>query len=295
MTLTTIADEMYTDQPQEVLYHYTSLKALLEIVESGCLFATDISFFSDAAEMKHTANLFRIYISQRIESGAGNSKLLLQLREWVSERLTRGHSQFVVSFTKNGNLLSQWRSYCPHGKGVSIGFSPNVILHCASSMAFRVGRCIYDNTRQKEIIEEIISQIEELGAKRDENLDASKRHPSQSFHDIFVEIEDDLLRVAALMKHGKFSEEQEWRVVSPVTKNYVLAPIKYREGRSMLIPYMDFRLRNTSNDPFPLDSAFLGPTPSVNNSMSSLSQYLSKYKANPRNGVHYCDIPYREH
>lgn len=115
------------------MYHYTSLKALTEIVASGCLYATDIRFFSDAAEMKHTADILRIYIAQRIESQTPHSKLLSQLREWVSERLTGGHMQLVVSFTANGNLLSQWRSYCPHGKGVSIGFRPEVVFQIATA------------------------------------------------------------------------------------------------------------------------------------------------------------------
>lgn len=295
MSITQLTDASYAEQPTEVLYHYTSLKALTEIVASGCLYATDIRFFSDAAEMKHAADILRIYIAQRIESQTSHSKLLSQLQEWVSERLTGGHMQFVVSFTANGNLLSQWLSYCPHGKGVSIGFCPEVVSQIATAQGFRVGRCVYDNGIQRSLVENILTQIEHLAEIRGENTDPTKRHPSQSFHDVFEEVEEDLLRIAALLKHGKFDEEQEWRAVSPITKNYVQAPIKYREGRSMLIPFIEFYLRIDPNGQLPLDHVFLGPTPSVGNSITSLSRFLSKYRANPKRGVTYCQIPYREH
>jgi hypothetical protein len=32
------------------------------------------------------------------------------------------------SFRANGNLLSQWRGYSVHGKGVSLGFDPATIV-----------------------------------------------------------------------------------------------------------------------------------------------------------------------
>lgn len=252
MSIAQLAEDLYAEQPKEVLYHYTSLGALTKIVASGCLYATDIGFFSDAAEMKHAANILRIHIAQRIETHVSNSKLLSQLRDWVSERLPGGHMQFVVSFTANGNLLSQWRSYCPHGRGVSIGFRPEVISQAAGAQGFRIGRCVYDGGAQRSLVEKVLTQIETLAQRRGENTDASKRHPSQSFHDVFEEVEGDLLRIAALLKHGKFDEEQEWRAVSPITTNYVQSPIKYREGRSMLIPYIEFSLRADASGQRPI-------------------------------------------
>lgn len=140
MSIAQFAEELYAEQPKEVLYHYTSLGALTKIVASGCLYATDIGFFSDAAEMKHAANVLRMHIAKRIEAQTSHSRLLSQLGDWISERLTGGHMQFVVSFTANGNLLSQWRSYYPHGRGVSIGFRPEVISQAAAAQGFRIGR-----------------------------------------------------------------------------------------------------------------------------------------------------------
>lgn len=295
MSIAQLTEKLYAEQPTEALYHYTSLGALMKIVESGCLHATDISFFSDSAEMRHAAEILRIYVSQRIEAQNQKSNLFSQFREWVSERIGGGHMQFVVSFTANGNLLSQWRSYCPHGRGVSIGIRSEIICDAAAAQSFRVGKCIYDNKAQRDIAEAIISEVEKLAEIRGENTDSSKRHPSQSFHGVFEELEEDLLRIAALLKHGKFNEEQEWRAVSPIISNYVNSPIKYREGRTMLIPFIELSLRAQGSTQIPFEHVYLGPTPNIGNSMTSLSRYLSKYGANPSQGVTYCQIPYRQH
>lgn len=295
MSITHLADALYAEPPEDLLYHYTSLEALTKIVESGCLYATDVQFFSDASERKHTADILRGQIARQKGVRSSNSTMLSQLLVWVSERLTRGHMQFVASFSTDGNLLSQWRSYCPQGKGVSIGFRPEVIIQAARAQEFHIGKCIYDGGRQQELAKSILSKIEEAAERLAENTDTSKRHPSQSFHDVFEEVEGDLLRIAALIKHESFNEEKEWRVVSSIITDYVQAPIKYREGRSMLIPFIEFSLRANAADPLPFEHVILGPTPNPDSSQTSLSRFLSKYGANPKNGVLYCQIPYREH
>jgi len=286
--------EMYAERPTRVLYHYTSLSGLMGIVDSKSLYATDIRYFNDAAEMAHTANLLRLEIARRIEQQGAPTMLLGQFREWVSDRLTNGHMQFVASFTANGNILSQWRGYTPKGQGVSIGFRPDVLRKCADDQTFGMGRCRYEPKEQQEIAKSILSAVEALAEQQGENLDPSKRHPSNSFHDVFEEIEGDLLRVAALLKHPAFKEEEEWRIVSPITSNYVETPICYRGGQSMLMPYMLFELPQADDRALAIEHVFLGPTPNVNQSMLSLSRYLSKYGANPRNGLMYCQIPYRD-
>ncbi len=294
MTLSKEMIELYAERPTKLLYHYTSLTGLMGIVESKSLYATDIRFFNDAAEIQHTANLLRYEIARRLDQYGSNTKLLNQLQQWVSDRLTNGHMLFVVSFTASGNLLSQWRGYCQKGKGVSIGFRPEDVKVHSEQQFFRIGRCRYDIKEQHKLATNIVNAIETLAEERGENLNPSKRHPSNSFHDIFEEVEADLLSIAALLKHPGFKEENEWRAVSTVTTNYIEAPICYREGASMLIPYVRFLLPKTPNGALAVEQVFLGPTPNVHQSATSLSRFLSKYNANPRIGLTYCQIPYRE-
>lgn len=293
MNISDVAQGLYEEKPSDTLYHYTSLSGLIGIVEESRLRATDIRFFNDAAEMTHTANLLRHAIALRQETSGANLRLLSQLQEWLADRLTNGHMLYVACFTTNGNLLSQWRSYCPPEKGVSVGFSPTKLLPWAAQRSFQVGRCVYDPQKQREIAGNILHAIEELAEIRGEITDHSRRHPLNSFHDVFEEVEGDLIRIAALLKHPSFLEEQEWRFVSPVVTNYVDAPIEYREGASMLIPFVEFLLPSAPGRRIDIDRVVLGPTPNANGSMTSLSRYLSKKGSSPTTGVFYCQIPYR--
>ena len=288
-----LAQKLYAERPEHTLYHYTSLDGVRGIVDTGSLRATEIRYFSDAAEMKHAGDQLCSVISFREILEGDGSTLLDQLRAWLSHRLTAGHQLYVGCFTANGNLLSQWRSYCPTAKGISLGFNAAKLCATATRQSWQVGKCIYDPEKQKEIVNTILNEIERLAKERGENTDPAKRHPANSFHDVFEKIETDLLRVAALLKHPAFHEEEEWRIVSPAVTNYVTTPIEYREGPSMLVPFMKFQLPEAPDRRLDMDHVFLGPTPNSNISMDSLSNYLSKNGASPRQGLHYCGIPYR--
>ena len=180
------------------------------------------------------------------------------------------------------------------GKGVSLGFNPNYILQCAKSQSFQVGRCIYEPADQLNLIKQVVDAVEVLAEKHGENADKAKRQTSQSYYDIFEKIESDLLRIAAILKHPSFQEEEEWRMVSPVITDYVTSPVLFREGTSMLVPYFEFRLTPGQNESIVMEHIFLGPTPNISLSMNSLALYLSKKGIKPKEGISYCQIPYRQ-
>ena len=294
MAIKDITDALYAASPDKTLYHYTSFMGLLGIIRSQSFWASDIRYFNDASEMKHTADLLRNEISRRLEQEEGNSKLLIQFRDWISHRISDGHMIFVTSLTANGNLLSQWRGYCPLGKGVSVGFKPDTIFTCASKQSFSIGKCIYDRNTQNITIKQIIQEIEILAATMGENTNLSKRPPTHSYYDIFEAVEADLLRIAAILKHPSFEEEEEWRAVSPVLTNYVQSPIEYREGISMLIPYIEFSLVPEDESTMVIHHVFLSPTPNNNLSMSSLSRFLAKKGVSPKEGITACQIPFHQ-
>ena len=200
---------------------------------------------------------------------------------------------FVISFTANGNLLSQWRFYCQNGKGVSFGFSPKNLVASAQQQSFQIGQCIYDIKQQKGLITDLLNHIEMLAKEQGENTDTGKRHPSQSFHDVFESVELYLLKFSALMKNPHFQEEQEWRLISDIFPNYEEAPIDYREGHSFLIPYIKFNLPEAKDRAIDIEAVNLGSTPNIDIAMQSISMFLSKRHASPRQGIYNSGVPYR--
>jgi hypothetical protein len=286
--ISNITEQLYAEIPEETLYHYTTFRGLLGIVGSHTLWASDVRYMNDSAELKHTADLIRTEISRRIAAGHPDPQLLNRFLDWVKHRITNGHMLFGASFRANGNLLSQWRGYGGVGKGVSMGFSPGYILRCAAQQGFRIGRCIYRPERQRQLIGQVLDTVEQEAASTAPGGD------SAAHHQVFARIESDLLRIAAVLKHPSFQEEEEWRLVSPVITDYMDAPVLFREGTSMLVPYIEFRFLPEDGRGICLEHVYLGPTAHQNISMNSLKLLLRKQGIAPRRGISYCQIPYRQ-
>ena len=285
-----ITRQLFAATPTETLYHYTSLSGLLGIVDSRVLRASDIRYMNDSAELRHTIDLLNTHVTQRIIAGVDNPVLLEQFLEWLSHRVIGGSLLMGASFRANGNLLSQWRGYSAHGKGVSLGFNPAAILRCAEQQQFQVGKCLYDPATQSALIEKIIDAVEELAQEQAPCVDSQSLPSWQS---VFEKIEGDLLRMAAVLKHPAFEEEQEWRLISPLITRCHEHPVYFREGQSMLVPYYAFDLRGDSGS-IQLEHVFLGPTNNIDLSMHSLRLYLQSRNATPARGISYCQIPFRQ-
>ncbi len=277
-----ITQGLYADNPNETLYHYTNFNGLMGIVRSGVLWASDIRYMNDSAELQHTADLIRDEVQRRSESNCQHLELLQQFQQWVSNRINSGHMVFAASFHTNGNLLSQWRGYSEVGKGVSLGFDLAHLTACARAQRFEIARCIYDAAQQASLIAQVIDAVIEYS------------QAGESFAQITDKIESDLLRIAAVLKHPSFEEESEWRLISPVITDYVGATVDFREGASMLVPYVKFDLNHTQAGPLVLDHLYLGPTTNITPSMNSLRMFLDKYAIHPQRGISYCQIPYRQ-
>lgn len=287
-----LTKELYADVPMGALYHYTTFSGLLGIVRSRALWASDIRYMNDSAELRHTADLIKAEVRERIDRGHANANLLSQFADWVAHRITNGHMLFGASFRSHGNLLSQWRGYSAPGKGVSLGFCPDYILQCARLQQFTIGKCIYEPARQQMLIRQVVDAVETL-ATRQAGDERSAVERSALYREAFALMETDLLRIAAILKHPSFREEKEWRVVSPVIANTASAPILFREGRAMLVPYIEFDI-GLDNKPLSMDHLFLGPTANINISMNSLKMFLEQNGIVPQRGIDYCQIPFRQ-
>jgi hypothetical protein len=289
MSLTTIAARLYMDRPTSDLYHYTSLGSILKIIPERTLHATDARFLTDASEMRVIVENLKFAMTSVANPDDFTSRLHAQLRAWLENRLSElGNAVFVACFTQNGNLLSQWRSYGDPGKGLSIGFDPDKLADTAYSQHFTVGQCIYEPKRQKQIAAEVLSAIETQA-----RLMFPDSPARALFEPVFAAVETDLLKIAVLFKDQAFREEAEWRLVSPVISNYVVSDIKFREGRSLLTPYMNFELPTGHNRRVELKHVWIGPTPHPNAAIVAVNEFFAKHGSSPRFGVGYCDIPYR--
>jgi hypothetical protein len=244
------------------------------MVKDHVLWAGEVRFLNDAQELGYFGSLIHNYCLPREEFATGCEREVYgQLIAWTKIRFIDGPFVFAASLTENGNLLSQWRGYCQHGRGVSLGFDPALIAACAQGNGFLIGKCIYDSAAQTQIAGDVVTLLQSEAAKRGPD---SGKHSSQSYWTLFTEFESEILTIAALVKHPSFAEECEWRCVSRPVSNYVEAPIHYRPGKSTLIPYLNFPLPVVAGG-LAVGEVVIGPSANLNLMHKSVSSYLAKY------------------
>ncbi|TWB20016.1 DUF2971 family protein [Rhizobium sp. ERR 1071] len=226
------ADPLDESRQTPRLYHYTSVGGLLGIIRSRVLWATDISFLNDSEEFRHGIKIAANLVAQRVKGAQDNDR---QLLEELQKVLAKEHwfPAYVVSFTEHGDLLSQWRGYSPEG-GASLGFTVEGLRRVEELSKFRLSKCIYDDDRKHAIANEFLDTLIE------QHRSSGSRDPRQ----VLFTAQGFILRfyqMAACFKDSAFSEENEWRFVSPLTP-LDNQSIRYRATNRMIVPYYELPL-----------------------------------------------------
>jgi hypothetical protein len=280
--------------PEDPLYHYTSLDGLLGISDTKSLRATHIAHLNDSHELTLSIELLEGAVKQRLQEPdlrPEDRKCLNQLSEWLGHRFLLEHLLFTCSFTEAGNLLSQWRAYCPPSAGVSLGFEAQELLGAADAQGFQLVKCIYARELQILLVNEWLNRV--LATKDDKEDPPFKSHPSQSYHSHFRVNEETFLQIAARMKHSGFSEEREWRLVSRVGRDLRDPKLKFRAGKTRLIPFIEFELPLTQGGALSLQHVYIGPAQDHNISFSAIASLLTNSGAKVSHGIRACGIPLR--
>jgi len=284
------------------LYHYTSQQGLLGILGNNskpCIWMTDILYLNDSSELTHTLELVKSEIMERKDklSSQGipayradqqnlstNDKIYdaLELIETICDSFDnfqhdRFIENFVFSLSTNGDDLSQWRGYCPDG-GYSIGFTTEKLLSIMKhSEDYELKECIYDLRSKDKEIKSIFDLVDTCCAS-DNNFVVSEIALATYVKIVFA---------AGFIKHDSFKSEQEYRIIFRGL-NY---DKKYRTGKSMIIPYMEFSPVDKHNL-LPINEIVVGPTPHPELSRLSIER-LFKSKGYTEVNVIKSAIPYR--
>jgi hypothetical protein len=297
--------EQLSSVPTKPLYHYTSIEGLLGIFKERKMWATSIFHLNDQEELRQAMDMFR-YALRELEERIGLKRRAVAIEGTVDDprvicldhldllfNLTEELGVFVCSFSEAEDLLSQWRGYCTGECGFSIGFDYTPLKAQLDRQDFVLAKCIYDRDKQKETIDEYIrknieTELQNVIKAKDNKDD----HLKEKATDMYLEI----IQVLPILKNDCFQEEQEWRLVSPLViygKNKKVK-IKFRSGKTAVIPYCDFELENKQGEGLPINSIIIGPTPNRTESYMGVKTILTEENMLGRTDVRHSKIPYRE-
>lgn len=272
-------DSYFYDSPDEPLFHYTGMPSLDGIAKSREVWASHIYYLNDSKELLYACEVLGDALLEPSlvfgQEDTPRNRFLRDLKAWSEQMASHPSNLFVFSLSTQRSQLSQWRSYTPHGKGVSIAFSSGLVREVALSNEMRLGKCLYDYPSQLMLIEGLVGLLWESACQR------PVPGPLKfAYYPLFEEFRTQIHQVLALIKHEAFSEEQEWRMISRVLPTS--SPlIHYRpgEGASLLVPYIKLAI---GKHDYPFDLIILGPTPHEMLAEHALGGFLrsSKISAN---------------
>jgi hypothetical protein len=286
-------DEILNTNPDRILYHYSSLDGLLGIVRSKSLWASNIYYFNDASEITYASDILKKVISDSKKSVYENQgRFLDEFSNWLDTFSHTIHQYFVFSLTEEGNLLSQWRGCTPKGKGMSIGFEPKELVRKVENRGLKIVKCVYEIPDQKGLAEELLERMIITFDNERQHYENKPHPPRRKYRGLLEKFREKILQIFSVIKNPSFCEEQEWRIISKYYARFTIPEIKYREGISMLVPYIEIDISpEKANEPM-FHEVYMGPTPNHNLSHASLATFLSSSKA--CNKIISSSIPYRE-
>ncbi|HET9319623.1 MAG TPA: DUF2971 domain-containing protein, partial [Bryobacteraceae bacterium] len=275
-------------EPPPVLYHYTTQHGLLGILKADALWAAKVHFLNDSSEYAHALNLATEILKGRIdcEKNEHQRKRLECLLE-IIPRFTR-LNVCAASFCERGDLLSQWRAYGGTDGGYSLGFSSSRLREEAMQQQFVLVKCVYDDQEQRRLVSDVIQEALDTEFNiKDEDVDP-KRPQTSVVLPKGGNFGVHLTRVAPLLKNKSFQEEQEWRLVS---RAQMAAHMKFRSGRSTLVPFFEFKLGK--KDPPWLQSVTIGPRPDMDLAKDAVRMLLVHWGMHKHVRAECSEVPYR--
>ncbi len=236
------------------LYHYTDYRGFKGIVESNVLWATNLFFLNDAEEFRYGIGLLKRRLTNRCDESDEPphpiynvflSILGLITGDSEGAPLENRMAVYVASFSECGDVLSQWRAYCPNG-GLAIGFNWHKLDALAKKQGLTLEECLYDEKKQIKTTDSLLDELENKARESDERAPSEPyENPENRYWDIADDfLWDKVLPILPVLKHWGFSEEKEWRLVADLRESDHPGEVKIRVSNEGVIPYKEIALDN---------------------------------------------------
>jgi len=251
----------------ETLYHYTSGGALISILKSMELRATNAVYMNDRTEVQHSVGILRdvIGVNHDRHRDVGIDMMLI-----AAEQLYSILQIYVVCFCRDGDLLSQWRGYAGTS-GYALGFDSKVLKGLTGDHVL-LTPVVYDPQTQRRLISDLVGRWQEVFRRSDPGAFSRQIRALGAF--VFAQA---LLFLAASFKNDAFHEEDEWRLLyrrQMVVDDGSGIKIDYVERAGMVGSYATLHLPPPTPQTIPVRHFVIGPTSDPPLAAFSLQAFL---------------------
>jgi hypothetical protein len=265
-----LQEALCTPGDDDIYYHYCTAATFQAICEGKAIRFSDASMMNDAAEL--------VWGRETLTAAA---PLVIKLRETlpelkdldarffatvalIYEQACQRLHPFIAAFSRQPDVLSQWRAYADNGQGFSVGISGKALKNLPAALY----GVVYNRDDQLRQARDALGIL---------YLSYKDQATSPKAKGLFFDMTASLTGSLLAFKNPQFSEEQEIRCVhlvniadkggGPVFTDddgnnadgeIEGEPIKYRVNQGSLIAYFDLPL----NRGFPgqaIREVWLGP------------------------------------
>jgi hypothetical protein len=252
----------------EVLYHYCSPQAFLDIVRSKTIRLSSVFFMNDNKEYYWFQEQALKYIEEHKHEEP-------QFYEKVERALrTPAINQYCASFSEERDLLSQWRAYADDGRGFAIGFNPKHFLQIKNMPSATtiegspLRPVIYDIAAQQEIIKKQFRLV-----KLPEEADQTDK--DVAFNMSVFASQWNIWWYGGMCKNPAFAEEKEWRFGSPNLDHAWGGKLAFRERNGWIVPFHEFKFDMEASEP-PILKIGFGPSNNLPEAKFSVFHLLNE-------------------
>ena len=232
-----------TGEPRpEIVYHYTSLDTAIKILNSLEMWCTNVAFSNDPSE-----GIYGQGVIDRV-CATDPDLLLAGARKLVSTEI----DGYAISFSEAPDELTQWRSYCSNGRGVSIGVDTDVLAK-RGSVAFC--QIEYDGGRQEKLVRNILNLF------RGRMLSARSWLPR--LHRLAYVLTLSFVIVRGMLKDPAYHSEREYRLLDALPKDPKRhnTKIEHFQRGPTAVPFfrVDLRASTGAGAVQPIRKVYVGP------------------------------------
>src|ERR1700733_10106168 len=207
---------MFDTRGIDTVWHYTDGNGFLGILQSGRIYATQVSALNDSKETEYATDLFKEEVKTAIVEQAGKDNvmsffqsILEQVKE-TPDNPTQGISKFYdACFSSRPDDLNQWSKYTKTSpERFAIGFYPKGLNREPNSTLYRV---IYDRAKLEAPVKKVVYATLEFYMSDLTGARAEK--PEEWARLFYLAWDEGIYKLAPLAKDQQWNSEGELRIV----------------------------------------------------------------------------------
>ena len=258
-----------------LLWHYTNGSGLLGIIQSGSLFATQVSCLNDAEEIKYASSIFKSALST-LKDDQTKGKEVRTLAEAAlkyfgnDEDYVGSLPYFVACFTQLEDSIGQWQGYGARGEnGYAIGFDPAGLTQMGGLLV----RVNYDKAKHEELAMKVASKTIDFYGEGVKGAES----PEQWGEEFLTQWDEKITQLAPLIKDDCWAHEKEYRIIKLLVRGQ-LPELRILQKETMMTRHLPMKMITDVRYPtLPIRKVIIGPCPHPSISRVSADTLLRQH------------------